>query len=94
MSIHREGRNVHNAEQTSKHEDGNTSSDLNPGDFQFLGGTKNPLRDEQCDDAAALLKCLSNLFDEIPFEGLQFVFHAWIRRLTWVIQHHGECFAK
>jgi hypothetical protein len=87
LSIHIERRKVHNAEQTLKHEDGNTSafpasSNLNPGDFQFLGGTKNLLRDEQCNDADGLLKCLSNLFDKIPFEGLHFVFHAWIRRLA------------
>jgi hypothetical protein len=52
------------------------------------------LRNEEFDDADALLERLTTLFDDVTFEELQSMFLAWIRRLARVIQHPGEYLTK
>jgi hypothetical protein len=94
---------VHNAEETSiniqcikmttlPHPP--YSPELSPCDFWFFSHAKNSLRDEQFDDAVALLERLSHFFEEITLQELQSVFHEWIRRLKWVLWYHGEYFTK
>jgi hypothetical protein len=96
--IHMDNCKVHDAEQTSIKMQSMKmtrlphplySPDFSSRGFWFFGRVKNSLRDEQFDDADALLEGLSNLFDQITAEELQSVFHAWIRRLTWSLASWG-----
>jgi hypothetical protein len=103
MPIHMDNCKVDNAEEilitirsTKMTSAPPYSADHSPCDCWFFRLAKNSLRDDQFDDVDVdvVFKRLLKLFDEIRLEELQSVFLGWIRRLTQVIQRHGEYFAK
>jgi hypothetical protein len=62
--------------------------------FDFVGWTKTALQNRRFTDADAMIRELTDLFDNVTFDERQSVFQNWIERLKSVIRHNGECFIK
>jgi hypothetical protein len=103
MFIHMDNCRVHNCQESSckiqrmkmtRLPHPAYSPDLSPCDFWFFGFAKTSFRDLQFDSPEAIIEHLSDLFDGLTFDELQSVFHEWIQRLRWVIDHEGDYFIK
>jgi histone-lysine N-methyltransferase SETMAR len=70
------------------------SPDMSQRNFDFVGWTKTALQNRRFTDADAMVRALTDLFDNVTFDELQSVFQNWIERLKSVIIHNGEYFIK
>jgi hypothetical protein len=62
---------------------------LSPCDFWLFESAKQVIQDEVFDNADQLMQRLHSIFDQVTSEGLQLVFHNWMERLSWVVEHDG-----
>jgi hypothetical protein len=70
------------------------SPDMSQRNFDFVGWTKTALQNRRFTDADAMVRALTDLFDNVTFDERLSVFQYWIERLNSVIIHNGEYFIK
>jgi hypothetical protein len=68
--------------------------DLIPCDFWLFAFLKEKFNDRQLRGVQFLHQAITNLWDELTFEGVQVVFLEWMNRLSWVIENKGKYFIK
>jgi hypothetical protein len=70
------------------------SPDLSPCGFWLFGWAKTAWRDQKFADVDGVVGAVTDLWDNVGFEEVQGVFHNWIERLKYVIEHNRECFIQ
>jgi hypothetical protein len=68
--------------------------DLTPSDFWIFGHMKVSLAGKSFSRPEELLDCINAFLEEIHGAELTVVFHEWIERLKWVLDHDGDYYQE
>jgi hypothetical protein len=68
------------------------SPDLSPCNFRFFGIAKEKARDHEFRTIQDILRRLREIWNDLTFEDVQFVFHERQSRLNWVMEKGGVLF--
>jgi hypothetical protein len=52
------------------------------------------MKDREFRTAQDILRCLTEIWNDLTFEDFRPVFHEWQIRLNWVMENHGEYYFK
>jgi hypothetical protein len=66
------------------------SSDIAPSDFWLFGHMKIALEGSHFKEPENLLETITEFLKEMHSSKLMIVFHHWIERVRWVIEHNGD----
>ena len=70
------------------------SPDLAPSDFFLFGALKEKLSGSCFSGTEDLISKIREIFENISKETLVSVYENWSRRLSWVIENHGEYYTQ
>jgi hypothetical protein len=66
------------------------SPDLSLCNFESLEMAKEQIKDRECRTVQDILRCLTEICNDLTFEDVQFVFREWQIRLNWVMENGRE----